>query len=102
MDLATRFRITATSKVVKITSLTTDFLHPIERAEKVQTRFGKAVLLTLQQQSPLSCVKVFLPRRYGALFTEADLTSINEKSVAFALRYCGTCPTSNSYILEIE
>jgi hypothetical protein len=73
----------------------------MERAEKIQTRYGEAVLLTLIE-SPQSCVKVFLPKRYGALFTEADLTSINEKSVALALRYRGTCPTSNSYILEIE
>jgi hypothetical protein len=101
MDLTTRFRITASSKVVKITSLTRDFLYPIELAEKIQTHFGKVVLLTLQQQTHLSCVKVFLPRRYGALFTEAHLTSINEKCVALALRYGGTCPTSNSYILEI-
>jgi len=75
--------------------------YPIERAEKLQTRFGEAILLTLQE-SPQTSVKVFVPRRYGALFTDNDLHSINEKSVSLALKYLGNCPTSNSYILEIE
>jgi hypothetical protein len=53
-----------------------DSPYPMESAEKIQTRYGEAALLTLKE-SPQACVKVFLPRRYGALFTEADLTSIN-------------------------
>ena len=76
-------------------------LYPIERAEKLRDRFGEAILLTLQE-SPQIFVKVFLPRHYGALFTDNDLHSINEKAVSLALKYLGKCPTSNSYILEIE
>jgi hypothetical protein len=73
----------------------------MERAEKIHTLYGESVLLT-SKESPQSCVKVFLPGRLGTLFKEADLTSINKKSVALAVRYRGTCPTSNSYILETE
>jgi len=76
-------------------------MYPIERADKVQTKFGEAIQLTLQE-SQLTCVKVFLPRRYGAVFTGNDLKSINDKTVSLALIYRGICPASNSYILKRE
>jgi len=101
MDLSAKFRMTSACQTVRITSLKTDISYPIERAEKLQTRYCEAVLLTLKESSQVY-VKVFLPRRYGALFTEDDLKSVNEKTVSLALRYRGTCSTSNSYILEVD
>jgi hypothetical protein len=77
--------------VIKITSLKMNSSYPIERAEKLQTRFGEAIVLTLQK-SPFTFVNLFVPRRYGALFTENDLNSINEKSVSLALE-TGNYPT---------
>jgi len=59
-------------------------MYPLERADKVHTKFGEAVQLTLQD-SPLTCVKVFLPRRYGVVFSEDDIRSINDKTVSLAL-----------------
>jgi hypothetical protein len=47
MDLANKFRMTTASNTAKITTLKMDSAYPIERVEKVQTRFGEAVLLTL-------------------------------------------------------
>jgi len=96
-----KFKMTSACQTIRITSLKTDSSYPIERAEKVQTRYGEAILLTLKESSQVY-LKMFLPRRYGALFSEDDLKSINEKTVSLALRYHGTCSTSNSYILEIE
>jgi hypothetical protein len=75
--------------------------YPIERAGKLQTKFGWAILLTLQE-SPQTFVIVFLPKRYSAHLTENDIRSINEKSVSSALKYLGNCAQSNSFILEIE
>jgi hypothetical protein len=69
MELATKFRMTSSSQTVKIPSLMVERPYSMERAEKIQTRYSEAVLLTLKE-SPKSCVKVFLPRRYGALFRE--------------------------------
>ena len=95
-----KFKMTSSCQVIKVPSLKMDSSYPIERAEKLRTRFGEAILLTLQEP-PLTFVKVFLPRGYGHS-TENDLNSINEKTVSLALRYCGNCPASNSYILEME
>jgi len=74
-----KFKMTSACHTVKITSLKTDSSYPIERAEKVQTKYGEAVLLTLKESSQVY-VKVFLPRRYGTQFSEDDIHSINNKS----------------------
>jgi len=97
-----KFKMTSSCQTIKIPSLKIDRSYNIERAEKVRTKYGEAVLLTLQD-SPLTSVKIFLPRRYGELFTEEDFQSMNEKkTVSRALIYRGTCPMSNAYILEIH
>ena len=79
----------------KITSLKIDTPYPIERPEKVQTKYGEAIILTLQE-SLHTFVKVFLPKRYGSLFTDNDLHSINVKSVSLNFKYIGTSPDSNT------
>lgn len=101
MDLSMKFKMTSSCQTVKISSLKTDSPYPIERAEKVHTKYGETVLLTLKESSQVY-VKVFLPKRYGAQFVEDDIHSINNKTVSLALIYRGNCPTSNAYILEIE
>jgi len=63
----------------KITSLKIDTPYPIERAERVQTKYGEAILLTLRAESQHTFDKVFLPRRYGSLFSDDDLSAINDK-----------------------
>jgi len=47
-------------------------------------------------------MKVFLPRRYGVLFSDEELRHINEKTFSLSLKYLGTHASTNSYILEIE
>jgi hypothetical protein len=72
-----------------------DIPHPIERAENIQTCYGETILLTLKE-STQTFVKVFIPKRYGELFTDDDIKTINEKIVIRALRYRGTI--SNSFV----
>jgi hypothetical protein len=76
-----------------------DIPYPIERAEKIKTRYGETILLTLKESTE-TFIKVFLPKRYGDLFTDDDIKSVNEKSVIRAFKYCGTI--SNSFVLAIE
>jgi len=45
----------------KITSFKIDTPYPIERVERVVTKYGEAILVTLQ--APGTFLKVFLPRR---------------------------------------
>ena len=101
MDLSAKFKMISSCQQIKITSLRDNTPYPIERVEKVQTKYGEAIILTLQE-SPQTFMKVFLPKRYGSVFTDNDLHSINVKSVSLNLKYIGTSPDSNSYILDID
>jgi len=102
MDLATKFKMVASCQQTKITSLKIDMPYPIERAERVLTKYGKAMLMTLQAESSQTFVNVFLPRRSGTLFSDDDLCSINDNTISLNLKYPGTNTTTNSYILELE
>ena len=66
MDLATKFKMVVKCQQTKITSLNINTPYLIERAERVVTKYGEAILVTLQ--APDTFFKVFLPRRYGTLW----------------------------------
>ena len=78
-----------------------DRAYPIVHAERITTRYGQSVLVAIMD-SPSSSVKVFLPRRYGDVVSDEDLEAINTQRVALLLMYRGTCPRSNSYILQLK
>jgi hypothetical protein len=99
MELSAKFKMTPPCRTVRVSVLKLDITYPIERAERIKTRFGETILLTLKE-STQTFVKVFLPKRYGDLSTDDDIKSINEKSVIHALKYHGTI--SNSFVLETE
>jgi hypothetical protein len=101
MDLVEKFKMASSCRTVKVSSLMKDKPYLIEHVERVQTRYGETILLTLRD-SPASFVKIFLPKRYGIQFSEDNMSSINERSVSLFIKYKGTCPDSNSYILELE
>ena len=54
-----------------------------------------------EQNPPQTFLKVFLPGRYGVLFSDEELRRINEKTLSLRLKYLGNI-TTNSYILELE
>jgi len=102
MDLTTKFKMVTSCQPTKFTSLRIGTPYPTERAERVQTKYGEAILMTLRAESPHTFVKVFLPGHYGSQFSDDDLRSINDKTISLSLKYLGTDTASNSYILDIE
>ena len=102
IDLTTKCKMVTSCQQTKITSLKIGTPYPIELAERVQTKYGEAISVTLRAESPQTFVKVFLPRRYGVLFSDEDLRHINDRTVSLRLKYLGTHAYTNSYILEIE
>jgi len=73
MDLSSKFRTISACEQIKISALKQNVAYPIERAERVQTKYGETVLATLCAESPQTFLKVFLPRRYGVLFSDGEL-----------------------------
>jgi hypothetical protein len=89
MELSAKFKMTSSCRTVGVSFLKMDIPYPIQRAKKIQTRYGETILLTLKESTQTS-VKVFLPKRYGDLFTDDDIKSVNEKGVIHALKYRDT------------
>ena len=50
---------------IKICALKQNVPYPIERAERVQTKYGETVLATLRAESPQTFLKVFYPDVMG-------------------------------------
>ena len=74
--------------------------YPIERADKVSTRFGDTVLLAIRDGED-RLLKLFLPQRYGAAFKE-DLQAINDGAIHWNLVSKGRSPGTNAYQLAVE
>ena len=102
MDLSSKFKMLSSCEQIKIGALKHNVPYPIERAERVQIKYGETVLATLKAESPQTFLKVFLPRRYGVLFSDEELQRINEKTLSLSLKYLGTHASTNSHVLEIE
>jgi hypothetical protein len=100
MSLAARFQHTSTSYTIRLSKLVMDQPYMIIRADRCDTRCGPAVLLTIHE-SENSFKKVFLPRRYGDVMTDEDLTNINSGSKKLCLVYLGTCSQTSGYLLAI-
>ena len=99
MELGHKFENATSCRSVSLGSLEPDQQYPIVHAERINTRYGQSVLLTILD-SPNTSVKFFLPRRYGDMVSDEELQVINSKRVTLYLIYMGTCPKLNSYVLE--
>jgi hypothetical protein len=101
MELAKKFRDMTTCRIIHISEMEVERKYPIDGAERVYTRYGETVLLSLRDPQTL-LIKTFLPKRYAAYFTEADIKSINTEEVKLHLIYKGRRVKSNSHLLDIE
>jgi len=108
MALSQRFS-DVSCDVVHISTLKVDQSYPIVKAERVKTRYGETVLLSIRDPQNLSVrdlapalMKVFLPKRYATVITDADITSINEEQIRWNLISKGVCERTNTYVLAIE
>ena len=66
-----------TYNIVHVNSLTVDKNDPMVKAERVRTKYGETILLSIRD-SAQQLFKLFLPKRYGMVFKDEDITSINE------------------------
>jgi hypothetical protein len=74
--------------------------YPILHDENVQTKYGPTVVLSLKDTA-VQLIRVFLPRRNGIVFTPTDIHCVNENTVAYALKYKGTCLKTRAFMLDI-
>jgi hypothetical protein len=102
MSLSQRFNDVTCGDIVHISSLEVNHKYPVEKAEKIKTRYGETILLSIKDSSVQRLNKVFLPKCYALTFKDDDITAINEGLTVWNLVYKGQCPNTNSYLLAIE
>ena len=105
MAFAQRFN-EVTSDITHISDLEDSRRYPIERADRVTTRFGDTFLLSIRDTADNRLCKVFFPR-YSTAFKDKDLRAINERTTAsWGIGWCllskEKCPTTNAYQLVVE
>jgi len=101
MTLAQRFN-EVTTGISHISELEVDMKYLIEHADRIKTRFGDTVLLSIRDTASHRLHKVFLPQRYGAAFKDEDLQAINEGTSDSWLVSKGKCPKTNAQLLAVE
>jgi hypothetical protein len=99
MDLVKKFQEATCNNTVRISELEIDRRYPIIQARHIDTKYGSTILLSIKSEGG-NTIKVFLPKRYGAVFSEQDLTSINSHNISLHLVYKGM--SDKAYILGIE
>jgi hypothetical protein len=101
MALAQKFN-EVTCDITHISSLDVNRKYPIEHAERVTTRFGETILLSIRDVAEDRLCKVFLPQRYTAVFKDDDVHAINDGYAVWHLVSKGRCPDSTAYQLALE
>jgi hypothetical protein len=99
MSLAKKFLEASACHTVKIESMDTEKPYPIKHAQRVGTRFGRQVLLSIRE-SDFALKKVFLPRRYKEGITDEDIDRLNMANLY--LIYRGVCAQTNGFLLSIN
>ena len=100
MDLIRRFDNAVSYRGVKIPSLEIGRPYEILSAERVTTKYGPFVLLTINLGTSDN-VRVFLPTRYSNVVTDDHIMDITTRRVELHVIYKGKCPHTHSYILNL-
>jgi hypothetical protein len=80
MDLDRNFQDVTSGNTIKISSLEVDRIYPTTHSERIVTKFRPTVLLNISDTS-FNTVKVFIPKRYGSVYSDADIVDINAEKV---------------------
>jgi hypothetical protein len=101
MALSHNFRDALFGTAVRISSLAIDKSYPVLHTERLETKYGTSVLLTLLGSDD-NVTKVFSPKRYSVVFADDCTTTVNDMTVQYHMTLKGKCFKSNSYILQIR
>jgi hypothetical protein len=100
-DVLRRFKEASPNCSVTISSLQKIKEYPVLRAERVETKYGVSILLTVRESS-VDVVRVYLPKRYTDVFTDPNIISINDGTLKFNLIYHGVCEKTNAFLLSLS
>ena len=86
---------------MKLSSLQVDRKYPITHAERIETRYGSAVVVAIRV-TPDRILKVFMPRRFYSAFTDQDIEDIISADVMLYFVYKGHYINTHAFYVTIE
>jgi hypothetical protein len=101
MELSRKFEETSSCTTMSVVQLETDRTYPITFMERIGTRYGPSILMSLRD-SPTRIVKIFLPRRYCSLVSDTEFDEVNSVKVSLSLVYQGQCTETKAYKSAIK
>ena len=102
MSLSQRFREAVAGGAVNITALRIGTRYPVLHCDRVGTKYGDAVRLTLREEEDDNIVRVFLPRHYGSAISEEDVAAINTQRQKYFLTYKGNSAATGRPVLQMD
>ena len=101
MDLLTaRFAKVASGNIASLDTLIVG-RYLVTHVQRQETQYGPAILVTLRID-PTNDVRVFLPKRFTAIFLDCDIELINTGTHTYHLVYHGRYPNGRSYKVTLE
>ena len=101
MDLAARFAKVASGNIAPIDTLLVGRRYPVTHAQRQETQYGPAILVTLRIDST-NDVRVFLPKRFTDVFQDRDIELIINGTHTYHLVSHSRYPNGRSYKLALE
>ena len=85
MSLTQRFKDAVSGGAVNITSRYTVTRYPVLHCERIGTKYGEPVSLTLPEDAEGNIIRVFLPRHYGTEITDEYMAAIKNRKIHYYL-----------------
>ena len=102
MSLTQKFKDAVSCAAIKVTALFTGTRYPVLHCERVDTKVGVAVRVTLREEADDNVFLVFLPRHYANTITDEDMAAINDRKIQYYLTYKGKSATTNRPMLQMD
>ena len=85
MSLTQKYKDAVSCAAVNITALYSGTRYPVLHCERMETKYGIAVRVTLCEESNDNVFMVFLPRHYTDTITAGEMAAINDRTIKYYL-----------------
>ena len=102
MSLTQKFKDAVSGGAINITSLCIVKGYLVIHCDRIGTKYGDAVRLTIREEDDDSMVRGFLPRHYVSANSKADMTAINSRQIQYNLTYKGKSASSDHPMLQMD
>ena len=100
MSLTQKFRDAVAGGAINIKAICIGTPYPVIHCDRVGTKYGDTVRLTLREEDDDNIVRVFLTRHYCSAISEGDVAAIKNQRIKYYLAYKGKSPSTVRPMLQ--